>query len=130
MVTVYLPVWFGWHMASINGFKICLRLLEKTALTDKETIDRCTEKMTSGIHVPQGSILGPLFFLLYVNDLPKVLTNNNRMVLFAYDTGLLITGFNKLDLNINIGQSLRSIISWFNSNLLTLNFDKNPLSGI
>jgi hypothetical protein len=44
------------------------------------------------------------------------------MFLFADDTILLITGFNKLDFNINITQSLRSIISWFNSSLLTLNF--------
>jgi len=72
--------------------------------------------------VPQGSILGSLFFLLYINDLPKIITINNSMVLFADDTSLLITGFNKLDFNIN--QSLHSIISWFNSNLLTLNFDK------
>ena len=46
------------------------------------------------------------------------------MVLFADDTSLLITGFNKLNFNININQSLHSIISWYNSNLLTLNFDK------
>jgi hypothetical protein len=46
------------------------------------------------------------------------------MVLFADDTSLLITGFNKLDFNININLSLHNIISWFNSNLLTLNFDK------
>jgi len=44
------------------------------------------------------------------------------MVLFTDDTSLLITGFRKLDSNIN--QSLSSIISWFNSNLLTLNFSK------
>jgi hypothetical protein len=44
------------------------------------------------------------------------------MVLFADDTSLLITGFNKFDFDIN--QSLRSIISWFNSNLLTLNINK------
>ena len=37
---------------------------------------------------------------------------------------VLITGFNKLDFNNNINQSLHKIISWFNSNLLTLNFDK------
>jgi hypothetical protein len=73
--------------------------------------------------VPQGSILGPLFFLLYINDLPKKITKNNSMVLYADDTSLLITGFNKLDFNININQSFRSIISWFNSNLLTLNFN-------
>jgi hypothetical protein len=52
--------------------------------------------------VPQGSILGRLFFLLYINDLPKIITKNNSTVLFADDTSLLITGFNKLDFNINM----------------------------
>jgi hypothetical protein len=65
--------------------------------------------------VPQGSILSPLFFLTYINDLTKIITKNNSMVHFADDTSLLITGLNK---------SLHNIISWFNSNLLTLNFDK------
>jgi hypothetical protein len=74
--------------------------------------------------VPQGSILGPLFFLLHINDLPKITTKNNSMVLFADDTSLLITGFSKLDTNIVINQSLFIIISWFNSNLRTLNFNK------
>jgi hypothetical protein len=46
------------------------------------------------------------------------------MVLFADDISLLITGFNEIDLNNNINQNLHNIISWFNSNLLTLNFDK------
>jgi hypothetical protein len=76
------------------------------------------------IGIPRGSILGSLFFLLCINDLPKIVTKNNSMVLFADDTSLLITGLNKLDFNININQSLHNIISWFNSNLLTLNFDK------
>ena len=54
--------------------------------------------------VPQGYILGPLFFLLCINVLPEKHTINNSMVLFADDTSLLITGFNKLDLNINTPQ--------------------------
>ena len=46
------------------------------------------------------------------------------MVLFADDTSLLITDSNKLDFNTNINQSLHNIISWFNSSLLVLNFNK------
>jgi len=59
-----------------------------------------------------------------MNDLPKIITQNNSMVLFADDTSLLISDSNKLDFNTTINQSLHNIISWFNSNLLVLNFNK------
>jgi hypothetical protein len=41
--------------------------------------------------VPQGSILGPLFFLLYVNNLPKIISNISNPFLFADDTSMIIT---------------------------------------
>ena len=68
--------------------------------------------------IPQGSIIGPMFFLLYINDLPKIITGtkNNSMVLFADDTSPLITDSNDLDFNININRSFCNIISWINSN--------------
>jgi len=46
------------------------------------------------------------------------------MVLFADDISLLITDSNNLDFNININHSFCNIISWFNSNILILNFNK------
>jgi hypothetical protein len=63
-------------------------------------------------------------FSFYISDLPKIITKYNSLVLFADDTSLLITDSNSLDFNININQSFRNIIPWFNSNLLILHFNK------
>lgn len=75
--------------------------------------------------VPQGSILGPLFFLFYINDLPSISNKKNKTVLFADDTSIIITDVNKLELEINLKQTLKDIDTWFNANLLALNFKKS-----
>jgi hypothetical protein len=61
-----------------------------------KTVTSTLKEIKNG--VPQGSVLGPLLFLMFINDLPRVI-QNAEVVLFANDTSILITENNPLLLN-------------------------------
>ena len=73
--------------------------------------------------VPQGSILGPLLFLLYINDIASV-SHHLFSVLFADDTTLFYRSKKLHDVSTVVNNELSNMIEWLNANRLSLNIDK------
>ena len=78
------------------------------------------------VGVPQGSILGPLLFLIYINDLPAAL-NKLIPVMFADDTNLIVKGNNICELIKTLNAELESLSDYFKANKLKLNTDKTKV---
>ena len=76
--------------------------------------------------VPQGSVLGPLFFIVYVNDLQHALPNA-KVQLYADDTVIFVSGKDPKALCNQLQYNLNRFQKWCNSNKLTINPGKTKL---
>ena len=102
-------------------------LLMKSYLTNRKqfvALDGCRSEMRNmDIGVPQGSVLGPLLFLIYINDLPRSVNRLNS-ILFADDTTLHFSHKDVYSLCDVLTSELARVKDWLLANKLTLNAKK------
>ena len=77
------------------------------------------------IGLPQGSILGPLLYLIYVNSIPNALNCISR--LYANDTCLIIHECKANTLQKKINTNIRNLNVWFDATQRTLNLSRLPV---
>lgn len=93
--------------------------------TQAVKIDKyCSNEQYISFGVPQGSVLGPTLFLIYINQLCEVGIAGGRIFSYADDTAVVCTGKTWDSVKRIAEVGLANIASWLNSNLLTLNVAK------
>ena len=121
--------YYGTDDTAIEWFKSYLSN-RKQYISSQDVSENCLNII---FRVPQGSILGSLLFLIYVNDLFKA-SNLVMELMFVDDTNLFLSHKNIDTLFDSMNIELANISTWFKSNKLTLNVGKtkwllfNPLS--
>ena len=103
----------------------CLNLIRSYLEQRRQTVkvnDQMSNELPVLSGVPRGSLLGPLFFLVYMNDLPDVIMSTN----FGYADDFKVIRENPVTLNIDV----RRIYKWCSDNFMSMNLAKSKYVAI
>ena len=86
--------------------------------------DVCSKLLSTEYGVPQGSVLGPLLFIIYINDLVKVCPEDCNIKMFADDTLIYVTGESSMEVERKMNVAFNVVEEWMNINRLKMNAGK------
>ncbi|CAB4014768.1 Hypothetical predicted protein [Paramuricea clavata] len=90
---------------------------------------KCSEWLDVTSGVPQGSILGPALFVLFINDMPDVISESGTLALFADDAKCLRTINSDADC-VALQRDLNNLTTWSAEWKLPFNIDKCTISTV
>ena len=114
-----------YKLKAMGMSKLCVKWMSSYLVNRKQVVDvhgtvSSFYNVTCG--VPQGSILGPLLFLIYVNDMVDAV--NCRLILYADDSTLIVSGKSIEDIENSLCAEMNSISKWLIDNKLSLHMGK------
>jgi len=95
---------------------------QKVILSHNNGTESTWEKIKQG--VPQGSIVGHIFFLIYINDLPNLAPTGTKILLYMDNTSIIVTSPNLENFETKIDKIFGGVNNWYKVNQLILNYNK------